>query len=138
MLAFSSNAKKSLEKHARVASNAGGGMFWPLRRRRNARHEIPLNGFVRKGDKSIPCRLRNVSASGALIEIDSSDLFELNAHLRIGHTATLEIPEIGTFKAHPTRMHWKFAGFAIEDGAAEIGAFIEHWQEDAGQDLRPH
>jgi hypothetical protein len=138
MLAFSSNAKKSLEKHARVATNAGGGMFWPLRRRRDARHQIPLEGLVRKGDKSIPCRLRNISAGGALIEIDTSDLFELNAHLRIGHTATLEIRSVGAFKAHPTRMHWKFAGFAFEDGRAEIGAFIEHHQESAAEDFRPH
>jgi c-di-GMP-binding flagellar brake protein YcgR len=138
MLAFSNNAKKSLEKHARVATNTGGSMFWPLRRRRDARHQIPLEGFVRKGEKSIPCRLRNISAGGALIEIDSNDLFELNAHLRIGHTATLEIPSIGAFKAHPTRMHWKFAGFAFEAGSAEIGAFIKHWQEAAAEELRPH
>jgi len=138
MLAYSNTLKKSVPNNARDARGTGGGMFWPLRRRQDSRHEIPLEGIVRKGEKSIPCRLRNISAGGALIEIDTSDLFELNAHLRIGHSATLEIPSIGTFKAHPTRMHWKFAGFAFEDGSAEIGAFIKHWQESAGQEVRPH
>ncbi|MDH3240930.1 MAG: PilZ domain-containing protein [Alphaproteobacteria bacterium] len=138
MLAYSSRLKKFAPEKARGVGAKGGGMFWTLRRRQHPRFEIPLEGVVRKGEKTVPFRLRNISAGGALIEIDSADLFELNAHLRIGHSATMEIPDIGTFKARPTRMHWKFAGFSFENGNAEIGAFIKHWTEAQVQPARPN
>lgn len=138
MLERSSSITKSSPNDGRGVAATGGGIFWPLRKRQHPRFDIPLEGILHKGDKSVPCRLRNISAGGALIELDPSALSEINTSLRVAQPAKVEIPEIGMFKAHPTRVHWKFAGMSFEEGAEEVGAFIKHWLDGPGQADRPH
>lgn len=138
MLQRSKSPAKPLAGKGQAGSGLAGGMFFPLRRRKHPRFEIPLDGVIRKGDVTVPCRVRNLSAAGALIEIDSSALFELNASLRIGHAADVDIPSIGTIKARPTRMHWRFAGLAFEDGSDQVGAFINQWRDSGTPAVQPH
>lgn len=117
---------------------AAGGLFRPLRKRQHPRIAIPLEGKVSKGDKRVPCRLRNISAGGALIEMDAGALFEAGSTLRVGQPLEVEIPEIGKLKACPTRMHWKFAALSFEDGSEVVGAFIKQWLDGDGRDRLPN
>ena len=138
MLRYSSRLKNSLDHSGRSVTLTGGSIFWPIRKRQHPRFEIPLEGLVHKGKKSVPCRLWNISAAGALIEIDTNALFDINGSLRIGHAANLEILEIGMLIACPKRVHWKFAGMAFEGDVEEVGAFINQWLEGQGQANRPN
>lgn len=136
MLAHSNSVAKSLPEDGRTVPAAQGGLYRPQRKRRHPRIEIPLEGIVHKGHKSAPCRLRNISGGGALIEIDPNALIEIGSSLRVGQPMKVEIPEIGTFQAHPTRMYWKFAGMSFEEGTEKVSTFIAHWQE--GQTAGAH
>jgi hypothetical protein len=88
-------------------------------KRQHPRFEIPLEGVIHTTNADAPFRVRNISAGGALIEVE--------ANLRPGHLVKIEIPEIGQFNARMTRMNWKFAGISLVDGEKEVGAFISSW-----------
>lgn len=102
---------------------AGSKMAHPDgEKRQHPRFEIPLEGLVHAANTDAPFRVRNISAGGALIEVE--------ANLRPGHLIRIEIPEIGMFNARMTRMNWKFAGICLEDGQEEVGAFISGWLKE--------
>lgn len=94
--------------------------------RRYPRHEIPLEGTLQVRDDDWPCRVRNISASGALIEVD--------APLRVGHLIIVDIPEIGRMRGRVVRTIWKFAGVALEDSEKEVEAFIVEWLAQEAED----
>ena len=95
-------------------------------RRRDHRHDIPLEGTLQWRGEVVPCRVRNLSASGALIEVETT--------LRPGHHVTVEIPEIGKMTGRVVRMIWKLAGIALEEGKEEVDAFIVEWLEHDSKD----
>lgn len=95
-------------------------------KRRHSRHEIPLEGTLRSGGNQAPCKVRNLSAGGALLEVDLP--------LRPGHLVTVEIPEIGSHNARVVRVIWKFAAVALEEGQKEVEGFIVEWTENEGKD----
>ena len=95
-------------------------------KRRHPRHEIPLEGTLRSGGNEAPCKVRNLSAGGALLEVDLP--------LRPGHLVTVEIPEIGAHNARVVRTIWKFAAVALEGGEKEIEGFIVEWLKNDGED----
>jgi len=88
-------------------------------KRQHPRYEIPLEGIVHSGSGDAPCRVRNISVGGALIEVE--------AGLRPGHLIKVEIPEIGLMNARMTRMNWKFAAIHLEDGQEKVSNFIDEW-----------
>ena len=94
--------------------------------RRHPRYEIPLEGTLRAGSEVVPCRVRNISASGALIEVEHQ--------LRVAHLVTIEIPEIGRMTARVARVSWKFTGLSLVDGEEAVDAFIVEWLEQNPQD----
>ena len=96
-------------------------------KRQHPRFEIPLEGVLHSGNEDAPFRVRNISAGGALIEVE--------ANLRPGHLIKLEIPEIGTLDARMTRMNWKFAGISLEEGEDSHEATllaVEQFPPDCG------
>ena len=95
-------------------------------KRQHPRHEIPLEGTLRSGGNQAPCMVRNLSAGGALLEVDLP--------LRPGHLITVDIPEIGAHNARVVRVIWKFAAVALEGGEKEIEGFIVEWMENEGKD----
>ncbi|MDH3242732.1 MAG: PilZ domain-containing protein [Alphaproteobacteria bacterium] len=90
-------------------------------KRQHPRFEIPLEGTIHTGNDDVPCRIRNLSVGGALIEAETS--------LRPGHLFDIEVPEIGTMSARMTRMNWKFAGIRLEEGNEKVSAFLGDWLE---------
>lgn len=98
-------------------------------KRQHPRYEIPLGGMLHAPTGDAPFQVRNISAGGALIEVETS--------LRPGHLIRLEIPEIGTVNGRMTRMNWKFAGIALADGQDKVGAFIDRWLEGEGSGAGP-
>ena len=99
-------------------------------KRQHPRFEIPLEGVLHAGNENAPFRVRNISAGGALIEVE--------ANLKPGHLVSLEIPEIGELSARMTRMNWKFAGIRLEGAEEEIDAFITKWLEENPEDKQTH
>jgi hypothetical protein len=97
-----------------------------IENRRHPRHEIPLEGTLRAGSVVVPCRVRNISAGGALIEIEHQ--------LRVAHLVTIEIPEIGRMTARVARVSWKFTGLSLVDGEEAVDAFIVEWLERESKD----
>jgi hypothetical protein len=95
-------------------------------KRQHPRHEIPLEGVLRSGGNEAPCKVRNLSAGGALLEVDLA--------LRPGHLVTVDIPEIGAHSARVVRVIWKFAAVALQDGEKEVEGFIVEWLENEGKD----
>ena len=96
--------------------------------RRHPRYDIPLEGSLRWRGETMPFRMRNISASGALIEVEKT--------LRPGHRVTVEIPEIGEMNGRVVRMMWKLVGISMEDGEAAIDAFIGDWLARGSQDTQ--
>lgn len=95
-------------------------------KRRHPRHEIPLEGTLHSRGEEMPCRVRNISASGALLEVD--------ANLRPGHYISVEIPEIGKFGGRVVRVLWKHAAMHMEEGTAEVEGFLVEWIENQTKD----
>ena len=95
-------------------------------RRRHSRHDIPLEGKLTWRGQSMPCQVRNLSAGGALVEVEST--------LRPGHLITIEVPELGKMTGRVVRMIWKLAGISLEEGEAEVDAFIVEWLERESKD----
>lgn len=93
-------------------------------KREHPRHEIPVEGTLRAGDQEVPCKVRNISAGGALLEVDIP--------LRPGHLVSIELPGTGSQKARVVRVVWKFAAIAMEGGEKEIEAFIVEWLKNEG------
>jgi len=99
-------------------------------KRQHPRFDIPLEGVLHTANADAPFRVRNISAGGAMIEVE--------ANLRPGHLIKIEIPEIGMFDARMTRMNWKFAGICLEDGEEKVGAFISEWLEGNPEATQAH
>ena len=95
-------------------------------RRRHPRHDIPLEGTLHSRGETMPCQIRNISAGGALIQVE--------ANLRPGHHVAVEIPEIGKLAGRVVRVIWKLAGISLEEGEAEVDAFIVEWLESQSKD----
>jgi len=95
---------------------------------RSPRYEIPLEGTLHAGSVVVPCRVQNISASGALIEIYHQ--------LRIGHLVTIKIPEIGSMTARVARVSWKFTGLSLVEGEKAVDAFIVEWLERESKDTQ--
>lgn len=95
-------------------------------KRRHPRYEIPLEGTLHVRDEAVPCRVRNISANGALVEAE--------VPLRSTNLVTVDIPEIGTMKGRVVRVIWKFAGVALEEGQGEAEAFIVEWLAQESKD----
>jgi hypothetical protein len=87
--------------------------------RRHPRYDIELEGTLHWRGETMPCRVRNISAGGALIKVEKT--------LRPGHRVTVEIPEIGKMTGRVVRMMWKLVGISMEDGEAEIDTFMVEW-----------
>ena len=87
--------------------------------RRHPRHDIPLQASLQAAGVVVPCRVHNISASGALIEA--------SAYLRIGERAAVKIPDFGTIVGHVARISSTTVGIAFEDGEAAIDVFIGQW-----------
>ncbi len=88
--------------------------------RRHQRHEIPLQASLQAGGIIVPCRVHNISASGALIEV--------HAHLRIGDCTRLNVLDFGTLAGRVVRVSSTSVGIVFEDGEEVINAFIVGWQ----------
>lgn len=95
-------------------------------KRRHPRHEIPIEGTLKSGGNEAPCKVRNLSAGGALLEVDLP--------LRPGHLVTVDLPDIGAHSARVVRVIWKFAAVALESGEKEVEGFIVEWLENEGKD----
>jgi hypothetical protein len=95
-------------------------------KRRHPRYEIPVEGTLRSGSNEAPCKVRNLSANGALLEVDMP--------LRPGHLVTVDIPQMGAHNARVVRVIWKFAAIALEGGEKEVEGFIVEWMENEGND----
>jgi hypothetical protein len=94
--------------------------------RRHPRYDIPLEGTLHWRGETMPCRVRNLSVGGALIEVEKT--------LRPGHQVTVEIPEIGKMTGRVVRMIWKLVGISIEEGEPEIDAFLVQWLKRASKE----
>jgi len=87
--------------------------------RRHPRHDIPMEGFLHAGGVVVPCRVQNISAGGALVEVE--------ARLRLGDWATIKIPEFGSMTGRVARVTSTFIGLSFSDGEAAVDAFILEW-----------
>ena len=87
--------------------------------RRHSRHEIPLQATLQAAGVVVPCRVHNVSASGALIDV--------NARLRIGDRVTVKVPDFGAMVGLVARISSTTVGIAFEEGEAAMDAFIAEW-----------
>ncbi len=74
----------------------------------------------------MPCQIRNISATGALVQVDAS--------LRPGHFVSLEIPELGKMGGRVVRLIWKHAGITLEECETEINGFIVEWLENQSKE----
>lgn len=88
-------------------------------KRRHPRHEVPLAGTLHSRGDTTPCQIRNISASGALIQVD--------VNLRPGHYVTVETPEIGKMGGRVVRVIWRHAGISLEEGNQEVEGFLVEW-----------
>ena len=88
-------------------------------KRRHPRHDIPLEGILYYRGETMPCQVRNISAGGALIKVE--------ANIRPGHYVSVEIPETLKMAGRVVRLIWKHAGISLEEGEAEVEAFIVEW-----------
>lgn len=95
-------------------------------KRRYPRHEIPLSGTIHYRGETMPCFIRNISASGALLQVD--------ANLRPGHYVSVDVPEIGKFGGRVVRVLWKHAAMNFEEGKAEVEGFLVEWTERQSKD----
>jgi len=91
-----------------------------INQRRHSRHKISLQATLQAAGVVVPCRVRNISASSALIEA--------NAHLRIGDCATVKILDFGTMVGRVARISSTTVGIAFEDGEEAMESFIIAWQ----------
>ena len=87
--------------------------------RNHPRHDIPLQASLQAAGVVVPCRVHNISASGALIEA--------NAHLRIGDRTTVMMdsgirsgPDVARALASGAR--FTFLGRSFMYGVAALGA----------------
>ena len=96
--------------------------------RRHPRHDIPLEGTLHVRGETMPCRVRNISGGGALVEVETN--------LRPGHSVDVEIPEIGKMTGRVVRVFWKLAGIALEQDEAKIDSFIVEWLERGPKDTQ--
>lgn len=87
--------------------------------RRHPRHDIPLRGYLQSGGAVVPCRVRNISAGGALVEA--------SANLRLGDWATIKVPHFGSITGRVARVASTFIGIAFSDGEQAVDAFILQW-----------
>ncbi len=87
--------------------------------RRHPRHDIPLRGYLHCGGAVVPCRVRNISAGGALVEA--------SANLRLGDWATIKVPHFGSITGRVARISSTFIGIAFSDGEQAVDAFILQW-----------
>ena len=87
--------------------------------RRHPRYDIPLEGILHYRGETMPCQVRNISAGGALIKVE--------ANIRPGHYVSVEIPETLKMAGRVVRLIWKHAGISLEEGEAEVEAFIVEW-----------
>ena len=95
-------------------------------KRQHPRHEIPVEGTLHAGSDEAPCKVRNISAGGALVEVDIP--------LRPGHMVTIDLPDVGSHNARVVRVVWKFAALSLESGEKEIEAFIVEWLKNEGEE----
>ncbi|MDH3241927.1 MAG: PilZ domain-containing protein [Alphaproteobacteria bacterium] len=87
--------------------------------RRHHRHDIPMAGSLHAAGVVVPCRIRNISASGALVEAE--------VRLRLGDWATIKIPDFGSMTGRIVRVTSTFFGLSFSDGEAAVDAFILEW-----------
>jgi len=87
--------------------------------RRHSRHEIPLQASLQAAGVVVPCRVHNISASGALIDV--------NAQLRIGDRVSVKVPDFGTMVGLVARISSTTVGIAFEEGEEAMDAFIVEW-----------
>ena len=95
--------------------------------RRNPRHEIPLQGTLHSRGQATPCRVRNISAGGALIEVETN--------LRPGQGIDVEIPELGKMAGRVVRVFWKLAGVSLDQDEGKIDSFIVEWLESGPKEI---
>jgi hypothetical protein len=67
----------------------------------------------------MPCEIRNISATGALIQVD--------ANIRPGHHIAVEADEFGKKEGRVVRVIWKHAGIAFDKEDSEVEGFIAQW-----------
>ncbi len=94
--------------------------------RRHPRYDITLGGTLRYRDDEVPCRVRNMSASGALIEVET--------YIRPGYLVTIDIPGIGKKTANVVRMDWRLAAVSLMGDEKEVESFIIEWQKNQPKD----
>lgn len=87
--------------------------------RRYSRHEIPLTASLQAAGVVVPCRVHNISAGGALIDV--------NAQLRIGDRVTVKVSDFGTMVGLVARISSTTVGIAFEEGEEAMDAFIVQW-----------
>ena len=96
--------------------------------RQHPRHEIPLEGTLHYRGDTTPCRVRNISAGGALIEVETN--------IRPGHAVDIELPELGKMAGRVTRVIWKLAGISLDKDEAQDDAFIVGGLERESKDTQ--
>ncbi len=101
-------------------------MFHQIDHRQDPRYDIPLEGILHSRGEAMPCSVRNISAGGALIRTE--------ANLRPGHYVSVEISEIGKMSGRVVRVIWKLPGISLEEGEAEVEAFLVEWLERQPKD----
>lgn len=89
--------------------------------RRHPRHEIPLEGTLHSRGQALPCRVRNISTGGALVEVQTN--------LRPGQAIDVEVPELGKMAGRVVRVFWKLAGISLDQDEGKVDSFIVEWQE---------
>ena len=94
--------------------------------RQHPRYDIPLEGILHSRGETMPCWVRNISVGGALLRVE--------ANLRPGHYISVEIPEIGTMAGRVVRVIWRHMAMSLEEGEAEVDAFLVEWLERQSKD----
>jgi len=107
-------------------SNIRDIMFHQIDHRQHPRYDIPLEGILHSRGEAMPCSVRNISAGGALIRTE--------ANLRPGQYVSVEISEIGKMSGRVVRVIWKLAAISLEEGKAEVDAFLVEWLERQSTD----
>ncbi|MDX1485103.1 MAG: PilZ domain-containing protein [Alphaproteobacteria bacterium] len=95
-------------------------------RRRHPRHDIPIEGTLHSRGEESPCRVRNLSPGGALIEVETS--------LRPGHFVAVELPEMGKLSGRVVRVIWRLAAISLEEGEEKVEAYIVEWLDGQPED----
>jgi PilZ domain len=98
-------------------------------RRRKTRHELPLKGKLRSGEKLLAVEIGDISLAGALILVNDAP--------PPGATAELWIEDCGPIAIEIVRSGAFFCGVAFKDPARHRTPLLRWLSEDA-EPMRPH